>query len=316
MKLIVAFLKLIRSLNLLFIALTQFLFQYCVITPSLKKIGLSSNLNEQLFILLMLSSVFIAAAGYIINDYFDLDIDRINKPDKLVVERIIKRRWAIFWHLFLSGIGVLISFYVGWKNNHNLILGFANLCCVLLLWVYSTTFKKKLLTGNIIISILTGWVVLVLYVAEFDRFLLSGTEPGLKAATGKIFKLAVLYSGFAFIISLIREVIKDIEDMPGDMKYNCRTMPIVWGINASKVFIATWLVVLMAALVILQVYVVPYKWWWSIAYSVVLIISPLMVVFRKLFDAKKIADYHSLSGWVKLIMMTGILSMIFFYFYE
>jgi 4-hydroxybenzoate polyprenyltransferase len=316
MKLIVAFFRLIRSLNLLFIALTQFLFQYCIIIPSLKKIGLSSNLNDQLFFLLLLSSVFIAAAGYIINDYFDLDIDRINKPDKLVVERIIKRRWAIFWHLLLSGLGVLISFYVGWKNNHNFILGLANLACVLLLWVYSTTFKKKLLSGNIIISLLTGWVVLVLYVAEFDRFLLSGDIPQLKAATGKIFKLAVLYSGFAFIISLIREVIKDIEDMPGDMKYNCRTMPIVWGINASKVFIATWLVVLMGALVILQVYVLPYKWWWSIAYSIVLIISPLMVVFRKLFKASKTSDFHALSNWVKLIMMTGILSMIFFYFYE
>lgn len=316
MKLIVAFLRLIRSLNLMFIALTQFLFQYCIIAPSLQKIGLSPNLNHKLFLLLVLASVLIAAGGYIINDYFDLDIDRINKPNKLVVERIIKRRWAIFWHLFLSGIGILLSVYVSWKNNHNFVLGLANLGCVLLLWVYSTTFKKRLLSGNIIISLLTGWVVLVLYIAELDRFLLSAEIPELKNATGKIFKLAVLYGGFAFIISLIREVIKDIEDMPGDMKYNCRTMPIVWGVNASKVFIATWLVVLIAALLILQVYVVPYKWWGSIAYAIVLIIAPLLVVLRKLFKASASKDFHSLSQWVKFIMMTGILSMIFFYIYD
>lgn len=316
MKLIVAFLRLIRSLNLLFIALTQILFQYCIILPSLKRVGASPELSNFHFALLVIASVCIAAAGYIINDYFDLNIDRINKPQKLVVEKIIKRRWAIIWHLLLSAIGVLISFYVGWKDNHNLLLGFANGVCVMMLWFYSTTFKKKLLIGNIIISLLTGWVVLVLYVAEIDRFLYAIDNPGLSRAVSKIFKLAVLYTGFAFIISLIREVIKDVEDMPGDEKYGCRTMPIVWGLNASKVFIATWLVVLLAALLILQVYVLQYRWWWSIGYAVVFIMTPLLLVFQKLFSAKTTADFHQLSNWIKLAMMTGIISMIFFCIYE
>jgi 4-hydroxybenzoate polyprenyltransferase len=316
MKLIVAFLRLIRSLNLLFIALTQILFQYCIILPSLKRAGALPELSNFHFALLVIASVCIAAAGYIINDYFDLNIDRINKPQKLVVEKVIKRRWAIIWHLLLSAIGVLISFYVGWKNNHNLLLGFANGVCVMMLWFYSTTFKKKLLIGNIIISLLTGWVVLVLYVAEIDRFLYTTNNPDLSRAVSKIFKLAVLYSGFAFIISLIREVIKDVEDMPGDEKYGCRTMPIVWGLNVSKVFIATWLVVLLAALLILQVYVLQYRWWWSIGYAVVFIMTPLLLVFQKLFSAKTTADFHQLSNWIKLAMMTGIVSMIFFCIYE
>jgi 4-hydroxybenzoate polyprenyltransferase len=316
MKLIVAFLRLIRSLNLLFIALTQILFQYCIILPSLKRAGASPELSNFHFALLVIASVCIAAAGYIINDYFDLNIDRINKPQKLVVEKIIKRRWAIIWHLLLSAIGVLISFYVGWKDNHNLLLGFANGVCVMMLWFYSTTFKKKLLIGNIIISLLTGWVVLVLYVAEIDRFLYTIDNPALSRAVSKIFKLAVLYTGFAFIISLFREVIKDVEDMPGDEKYGCRTMPIVWGLNVSKVFIATWLVVLLAALLILQVYVLQYRWWWSIGYAVVFIMTPLLLVFQKLFSAKNTADFHQLSNWIKLAMMTGIISMIFFCIYE
>ncbi|MFM9909052.1 MAG: geranylgeranylglycerol-phosphate geranylgeranyltransferase [Chitinophagaceae bacterium] len=316
MRLIVAFFRLVRSLNLLFIALTQFLFQYCIISPELTKIGVQPQLTHFLFFLLVLSSVLIAAAGYIINDYFDLNIDRINKPEKLVVEKIIKRRWAIVWHLGLSIAGITLSFYVSWKNNYNFLLGFANIGCVLLLWVYSTIFKKKLLSGNIIISLLTGWVVLVLYVAEMDRFFYTVNNPPLSNAIAKIFKLAVLYGGFAFIISLIREVIKDIEDMPGDEKYGCRTMPIVWGLNVSKVFIATWLIVLVGALIIIQIYMLPSGWWFAFLYMLVFILGPLLYIFKKLFNAQNSKDFHMLSNWVKLVMMTGILSILFFKLYE
>ena len=157
----------------------------------------------------MLASVFIAAAGYIINDYFDLDIDQVNKPESIVVQRYIRRRSAIIWHLVLSLAGVLLSTWVGHKIG-NWLLGFANLVCVLLLWVYSTTFKKRLLIGNIIISLLTAWVILVIYFSELNIFQLRNGQY--KGFIIFVFKCAVLYGGFAFIISLIREVIKDIED--------------------------------------------------------------------------------------------------------
>lgn len=98
-------------------------------------------LKPDYFVLLSLSSVLIAAAGYIINDYFDLHIDRVNKPDKVVVEKIIKRRWAIIWHWVLSGLGIAIGFYLSWKLR-NIFIGPSNTLCVLLLWFYSTTFKK------------------------------------------------------------------------------------------------------------------------------------------------------------------------------
>jgi len=128
----------------------------------------------------------------------------------------------------------------------------------------------------------------------------------------RFFRFAFLYGGFAFIISLIREVIKDMEDMEGDRKYGCRTMPIVWGLNASKVFVAVWLIVLITTLVILQIYVLQYGWWFSILYCILLIIIPLFWVFNKLYVAKSSEDFHQLSTAVKLIMFTGILSMLFF----
>ena len=245
-----------------------------------------------------------------------MNIDRINKPDKLVVEKIIKRRWAIIWHLSLSTIGIVLSFYVGWKASHNLLLGFANITCVLLLWLYSTAFKKKLLSGNIIISLLTGWVILVLYVAELDRFFNAFNNSIAAKTISRIFKLAVLYGGFAFIISIIREVIKDIEDINGDAKHGCRTMPIVWGVNVSKVFVATWIIVLVGALVILQIYIIPFNWWEFIIYIFVFLVVPLLFIVRTLYTAESKNDFRRLSNWVKVVMMTGILSMLFFKLYE
>lgn len=313
MKLVVAFFRLIRSLNLLFIALTQFLFQYCIVIPVFQRANKPLVLTPVLFVLLVLASVTIAAAGYIINDYFDINIDQVNKPDKLVVDKVIKRRWAILWHLGLSFVGIALSVVLVWKTRAWWLI-LANMGVVGGLWFYSTTFKRKLLAGNIIISVLTAWVVLVVgFITHYRVIHLPAIYSSVEAS--KIMRLTFLYAGFAFIISLIREVIKDLEDMQGDARYGCRTMPIVWGVNASKVFAATWLVVLIAALVIVQAYVLPFDWWWSALYCALLIILPLLYILRKLYKATTSNDYHQLSNWVKLVMLTGILSMIFFKIY-
>ena len=117
MRLLGAFLKLIRLPNLFFIVLTQFLFYYCILVPLLRSVGAVAKIDQLQFILLSLASVLIAAAGYIINDYFDVNIDQVNKPKKNVVDIIVSRRWAILWHFVLSGIGVLLSLYISWKTR-------------------------------------------------------------------------------------------------------------------------------------------------------------------------------------------------------
>jgi len=306
-----AFFRLIRWPNLIFIVLTQVLFYYCILLPDFHSGNVSGYVNvlqPRWFYLLSVSSILIAAAGYIINDYFDLNIDRVNKPDKLVVDRIIKRRWTILWHWILSGLGVAIGAYVSLKTR-NPFAGLGNLGCVILLWFYSTTFKRRLLIGNVIISLLTAWVILVLYMAEFRLAVFR--DPVVHKLLSRLFKFAILYSGFAFIISLIREVIKDIEDMPGDVRYGCRTMPIVWGVNAAKVFAATWLVVLIGSLAVIQFYVLQNGWWIILPYCAVLIIAPLIWILRGLYRATTAADYHLLSTYIKGVMLAGILSMIF-----
>jgi 4-hydroxybenzoate polyprenyltransferase len=256
--------------------------------------------------------VLIAAAGYIINDYFDINIDQINKPTANVVDKIVSRRWAMAWHFVLSGVGIILSGWVSWRTGFWYIL-LGNFMCVLLLFGYSVSLKRKLLSGNIIISLLTAWVILVISIAEINTQTL--VIPAVTEAVNKITRIAFLYAGFAFISSLIREAIKDIEDLQGDERYGCRTMPIVWGVNAAKVYIAVWLVVILALLVILQVYVARFEWWWAMVYSIVFIIGPFVLIFLQLYKAKDQKDYHRLSNWTKLVMLTGILSMIFFYFY-
>lgn len=301
----------IRVLNLLFIVLTQALFQYFIVVPMFRMQEVSPAIQPLSFFLLCLSSVLIAAAGYIINDYFDLSIDKINKPDRIVVERIIKRRWAILWHWVFSFAGVILGFYVGWRVGA-FWLGFANLGCVVALWLYSTTFKKRLLVGNILISLLTAWVVLVIGFVTHYRIARHPDIYGYVLAS-KLLRFTFLYAGFAFIICLVREVVKDIEDMHGDAKYGCRTMPIVWGVHVSKLFAGTWLAVLTAALLIVFAYILQFRWWLNAIYCLVFIVIPLMVILKKLYAADTTASFHNLSNWIKVVMFTGILSMVFFY---
>ncbi len=312
MNLVGAFIKMIRLPNLFFIALTQILFHTAVLDTILLPLGTRPSIDGWNFILLVVSSVLIAAAGYIINDYFDINIDQINKPSVNVVDKIVSRRWAMAWHFVLSGVGILLSAWVAWRTGFWYIL-LGNFMCVLLLFGYSVSLKRKLLSGNILISLLTAWVILVIGLAEFTSPVFTNSK--IVEASGKIIRISLLYAGFAFISSLIREAIKDIEDMQGDEKYGCRTMPIVWGVNSAKVYIAVWLVVILALLIILQVYIARFEWWLAMTYSIVFIIVPFVLIFLQLFRAKVHKDYHRLSNWTKLVMLTGILSMIFFYFY-
>ncbi|ULQ57568.1 geranylgeranylglycerol-phosphate geranylgeranyltransferase [Flavihumibacter rivuli] len=318
MKVIAAFFRLIRWPNIFFIILTQVLFYYCILVPSfLGPVAegldtINPKLSPELFGWLVLSSVCIAAAGYIINDYFDLNIDQVNKPDAIVVQRYIRRRWAIVWHLVLSLTGVVLAFYISWRLG-NPVIGLANFACVLLLWFYSTTLKKQLLIGNVVISLLTAWVILVIYFAEFSVFRL--TLPGYTSIINSLFKFTMIYSGFAFIISLIREVVKDLEDREGDARYGCRTMPIVWGLPVTKMFVFVWMIVLTTALVIVQFYGILKGWWLGALYSILAVVLPMGAAFIQLKNAHTPTSFHRLSTTIKWVMLAGILSMVFFKIY-
>lgn len=317
MKVIVAFIRLIRWPNLFFILLTQTLYYFFLFRPQLpgeEDIDFYFKGERMgLFGWLMVASVLIAAGGYVINDYFDLKIDRINKPHKVVVDKIIKRRWVILWHGLFSLIGIGLSIYIS-RRTGNYFIAVGNFVCVIALWFYSTTFKKKILWGNIIIAALAAWVILVMY------FFVGGNLVSFRGwpadahpfnAAG-LYKLTMLYAAFAFVLTVVREVIKDLEDIPGDAEYGCTTMPIAWGETAAKVFVAVWMVVLIVAAAFSGVYAFQLGWRPGALYVFVGILFPMIVFMWRLRKAVQPENYHRLSTLLKWIMLMGILSMVFF----
>jgi 4-hydroxybenzoate polyprenyltransferase len=307
-----AFFRLVRYPNLIFIALTQSLFYFIIE----KRLFSESNnsfvpqLGTNDFLLLLFSSVVIAAGGYIINDYFDMDIDNVNKPDKLVIGKWINRRWAMLFHMLLSFFGLFLTALVAMQINNLLLLAFNFLSVVLLLF-YSTTFKKKLLIGNVIISLLTAWVVGVLFVAELnlaDVLYMRQHQVVLE----KLYKYTAVYAGFAFMVSLVREVIKDLEDIIGDRRYGCTTMPIVWGVNPSKIYAGIWIVVLMGLLLSIFFYSILNEWFWLKSLLSIFLLNFLIVILINVKKAATSKDYASISKQIKLLMLMGILSILLF----
>jgi 4-hydroxybenzoate polyprenyltransferase len=318
MKLISAFFRLIRWPNLVMIVVTQLLHKLTFLHPFYprREDGAYTSFTGTHFLLLMISSLLIAAAGNIINDYFDRNIDEINKPEKKIIDTLIKRRWAIIMHIVFSLTAIIIGFYID-SQTPVFWLGISNTICVLLLFAYSISLKKKLLVGNILISLLTAWVILVCFLCYYRSLGCSNCEPGeWLDRLRRLMRISFLYAGFAFVISLIREVVKDMEDIEGDKKYGCKTIPISWGIPASKVFVAVWLVVLIGMISVVQIYVWQLGWYWSAAYSIMLILGPLVWILHKLYQAQVPKDYHHLSTVIKLVMLAGLLSMGFFKIYS
>lgn len=303
------FFRLVRWPNLLFILLAESLFHFFIYKPLYPS---PASIVDYSFYFIVATSICIAAAGYIINDYFDVNIDQVNKPNLVVVGAHISRRWVIFWHLILSMGGVYISL-IAFPFQQYLHIHFSNLVTILILWFYSTNFKKDFLIGNVIIAVLTAWTIGVVYFSKFT-FIQLLHPMNMMPNDMKFFKLMSLYASFAFILTLVREALKDMEDMGGDEKFGCKTMPIAWGLQTTKVYVAVWLMVLILALIGIQLFAIPFGWWIPIAYAVLTIIAPLVYVLFNLNQAYTKEDFNRLSNLIKIAMFMGILSMGFFYF--
>lgn len=309
-KLTGAFLRLIRYPNLIFIFLTQYLLQYAVLEPVLKWYGLHPTLGNLQFFLLSGSTALVAASGYIINDYFDINIDLVNRPHRIIVDRLINRRWAIAWHTLFNIIAVALGFEVA-IHEGNLVVGFIQPLCTGLLWFYSTSYKRQLVTGNLVIALLTALTVLVIGFYEPQLYHNSGGQPSYAAF--RLIRIMVMYAVFAFLISLVREIVKDLEDQPGDAKEGCRTIPIVWGIHPAKNLCYGLTALLVLFIIQAQYKLAGWGWYRDLVYLLVAVEVPLIITIRKLARSVTPRDFHSISNLIKLIMLTGIFSMIFFY---
>jgi 4-hydroxybenzoate polyprenyltransferase len=277
MQLILALFRLTRFWNLAIIAFAQYFTAYFLFQQRLLVF------TDFWLFLIVAATVMIAAAGYIINDYYDIKIDLINKPDRVVIGKTITRRYAIFFHTVISVTGVGMGLLINWK------VGAVNFVSVFLLWLYSNNLKRQPLIGNFVVSILTGLSIFLL------SFLYEQYLP-----------LVMTYSLFAFFMTLIREVVKDMEDMKGDTTFGCKTLPIVWGIRKTKYFLYG--IISLFSVVVLWLDYQELKISWI--YFIPLLFVPMSVLVFRLVKADTKKEFYQMSQLCKVIMLLGICSMI------
>jgi len=265
------------------------------------------------FSLLVLATLLIASGGYIINDYFDIEIDKINKPEKRIIGKMIpeKRAMNIYW--IITILGNAIGFYLAFSINY-LFLGFMFPLTAIMLWYYSYRFQKTMVWGNLMISLLSAMVILIVWLFEF--FTLRNTPIIYINALSQIKMIGYIvasYAVFAYLVTLIREIVKDIEDREGDQKGNYKTLAIVLGPEKAKwvaIFIHITAVLFLA---VLQYYLYMLGLKLVFWYLLAAVQSLFLFVLYYLVLAKSKDDFHFISNALKIIMVAGILSMQLFY---
>ncbi len=284
-------------------AITQYLIQYWVIVPALKAAHLSPVLSYFTFSCLVIYTILIAAAGNIINDIFDAPIDKINKPNEVIVGKVISKKSAYWLYYSMNIIAISIAIYLDISTNQ-LLFTPAGMVIIALLYWYSKTFKRQILIGNLVIAILCAFVAVIVWWAElspitqrldFDAF--QGDE---------LTFLLLIYTLFALLSTMYREIIKDIQDVEGDQLQNCRTLPIFSGIKTAKWVAFLFGVMLSLSLIFPSVQLWQRQQYWSLAYLFTFILLPLFYSFIQLSTATKPVHFKRLSSLIKGIMLAGL----------
>lgn len=262
------------------VVLTQYLTRILLVGP---REDWRAIIADPRMFALCLSTVFIAAAGYIINDYFDVKIDIVNKPERVIIGRYLKRRVAMGAHQFLNIAGVILGLLVGkW-------VFLVNVICVTLLWFYSERYKRAPFIGNLLVSLLTALSV----------FIVTIPYPANR-------HLVIIYALFSFFIALVREIIKDMEDVKGDEAHGCRTLPIVWGIRRTKVF----LYILIAGFITLLYLMAHSLENATLGWLFTFLLLPISWLVYRLAYSDTRREFSRLSSLCKLIMLLGLVTML------
>ena len=298
-----AYLRLVRFPNLLIVVLTQFLLQYLLVVPALENGGIPPALDLPHFILLVISTLLIAASGYVINDLTDYPIDLINKPEKVIINRLIPEVQAWNYYYGLIATGFIISLYLAWYvDNLPLVLIYPS--AVALLYWYSTKFKATVLWGNIIVGLFCAFVAGIVFFAE-RHSIAQLVEQAPEAAKNPML-IGAAYLAFAFFSTLFREVIKDLEDVLGDEQGDCRTFPIVYGIKNGKRIAGFFGLLLLFGVESLGYRLGQEEQWLSLGFVMVAIVGPLIFALYRLWKAEAKQDFHFLSQFSKYVILSGV----------
>jgi len=304
------YIKLIRPLNLLIVIVTMYLFRLCLVTASPYKLFyVSAVLSNLEFLLLVLATVFIAAGGYVINDIFDVDIDSVNKPQKVIISNQVAETDAYNFYKILCVLGVVCTLILAFMTK-NFRLATLPVIVMVILNFYAHTFKKQLIVGNFMIALCTSFTILLIALFESSyKGELSANESYIRSGVAIA---AVMYGAFAFLTTFLRELIKDIEDMKGDEQYDAKTIPIVFGIKGAKLT-AYLLIFLLMGLLVSFAWFFPQVNLKNVSYFIGFgLILPLLVLIFLIFRANSSKNYHLISNLIKVFMVLGIASMLYF----
>lgn len=310
------YLKLIRFPNLLFIVLVQFLMRQAVIVPILQIYGFDPTSAGINLYLLIAATVFIAAGGYVLNDYFDTKIDMINRPDKIIVGQKIDKISAMRFYQILTALGVVCGLVLAFLLK-SFTLAFIFIVVPGLLWFYSSNYKRQFLVGNLVVSFNTALSVLAVAIAEMASLQnLYGNLIFQTPIPKSIYCWVGGFSLFAFMLTWIREIIKDMEDERGDREMECRTMPIKWGMKKTKFFLYILILLTIAVLFVVSYLYIPFEGTLTLRYIIFGLVLPLIVLMYLVFKANSPADFHQASTLSKFIMLIGVLYCFIFYYLQ
>lgn len=309
-EIIKPYLQLLRVGNLTFVAILLYVMEKWVATPLLQLEQFGELMPWWILTLLIVSVVSIAAGGYVINDYFDVKIDRINRPDNLVVTRIISRDAAMNLFYGLTAVGVIAGTVVAWWA-HSWTLLFTYVVIPGLLWFYSASYKRMFLVGNLVVAFASAIVPLLVAIANADYLHhLYQNALAYSPIVGELYVWTGGFAIFAFLLTWVREIVKDIEDIEGDREMECRTLPIVWGDKVAKI-IATILLVVIAILIVYMLFaVLPFSHEWKslpTRYVVFGLIVPILCSIVLLWAANSRTEYHRVQTIIKFAMFMGML---------
>lgn len=309
MKTFGAFFKLVRWPNLIITALMMCLVHRCLMQME----------SSAAFTLLVISMVLIQAGGYVINDIFDMEIDAINKPEKQIVGKVFTEKQCNLFYIVLTIIGLacaLAASVMALGNKFITIFAcMALLAC--LLYSYSSRYKKKLVICNIIVSlsvafaVFVPWLFEMIYISKHELLLIT-MQPLMRISL----RFVLIYTAFAFLMTLIREIVKDMQDVKGDGRSHCRTIPIVWGMTVAQIIVIVLSFVTCAMIWIAADYfnglgfkITYYMLYASWVFAFIVIINNLILITDKSLRTER--QFRLQSMWLKISMLLGVLSMFF-----
>lgn len=284
------------------------LLHYMVILPALYSLAIPSKLNYIDFFLLVFSTMLIASAGYIANDLNDQITDEINKPDKVYIDKHFNRRTVLAIAYLLSFLSILSSILLLIHLGSLVVFLLLNLA-LSIVWWYAFKLKRTLVWGNLAVASMSASTIPLLFIAEISantKWFAVGSSEMFNLLMEVFLALAI----FAFLISLIREIVKDMEDVEGDKQIHCRTIPLVFGIEKSKMLVYTLSIITLLLLFVSQWQIFNKGLFVAFYWLIVAVDIPLIFFMIQLKRSMKKKDFHMTSKLLKFIMLTGILTVV------